>query len=133
VGGLIGRFAGNQTGNELQQARDQTLTTEGRQTLRNNGITLTPGAVSGSVNQIPLNIEEETRYQQLTNRYIDAAISRTAASSEFARMTQVGKQSLMDQAMQAARSRAGIEVLNTIPADEKRRRLSTKSTAPAAA
>jgi hypothetical protein len=133
VGGLIGRFAGNQTGNELQQARDQTLTTEGRQTLRNNGITLTPGAVSGSVNQIPLNIEEETRYQQLTNRYIDAAIARTAASPDFARMTQVGKQSLMDQAMQAARSRAGIEVLNTIPADEKRRRLSTKSTAPAAA
>jgi len=130
VGGLIGRFAGGQTGEALQRARDETLTTEGRQILRSNGITLTPGAVSSSINQIPINIEEETRYQQLANRYIDEAIQRTAASSDFATKTHVGKQSLMDQAMQAARQKAGIEVLNTIPAAEKQRRIRTKSTAP---
>jgi hypothetical protein len=133
VGGLIGRFEGNQTGDALQQARDRTLTADGRQTLRSNGITLTPGAVSGSVNQIPLNLEEETRYQQLTNQYIDAAIQRTAASDDFARSTQLGKQRLMDQAMQRARERAGLEVLHTIDDEEKRRRFRTKSTAPAAA
>jgi len=129
VGGLAGRFVGSQTGDELQQARDQTLTPAGRQILRNNGITLTPGAVSSSVNQIPLKIDEETRYQQLANRYIDEAIARTAASPDFATKTQVGKQSMIDQAMQAARARAGNEVLNTIPAAEKQRRLRTKSTA----
>jgi hypothetical protein len=131
VGGLIGRFAGNQTGDELQQARDRALTTESRQMLRNNGITITPGAVSSSINQIPLKIDEETRYQQLANQYIDEAIQRTAASPDFATKTQVGKQSMMDQAMQAARQKAGIQVLNTIPADEKSRRLKTKSTAAA--
>jgi hypothetical protein len=129
VGGLAGRFVGGQTGEELQQARDQTLTTAGRDILRRNGITVTPGAVSSSVNQIPLKLEEETRYQQLANRYIDEAIQRTAASGDFASKTQVGKQSMIDQAMQGARARAGNEVLNTIPAAEKQRRLRTKSTA----
>jgi len=129
VGGLAGRFVGSQTGDALQQARDQTLTSTSRQILRSNGITITPGAVSASVNQIPLKLDEETRYQQLANRYIDEAIQRTAASSDFATKTQVGKQSMIDQAMQGARAKAGNEVLNTIPADEKRRRLRTKSTA----
>ena len=64
VGGLIGRFAGNQTGNELQQARDNSLSAESRDALRTNGITTTPGPVSSSVNQIPLKLDEETKYQQ---------------------------------------------------------------------
>ena len=133
VGGLIGRFAGNQTGNELQQARDNSLSAESRDALRTNGITTTPGPVSSSVNQIPLKLDEETKYQQLANQYIDQAIRRTTASPDFARMTQVGKQSMMDQAIAAARQKAGIEVLNTIPAAEKSRRLKTKSTAPSGA
>ncbi len=40
---------------------------------------------------------------------------------------------MIDQAVQGARAKAGNEVLNTIPAAEKSRRLKTKSTAPAAA
>ena len=133
IGGLIGRFAGNQTGNELQQARDNSLSAEARQALRSNGITTTPGPVSSSVNQIPLKLDEETQYQQLANQYIDQAIRRTTASPDFATKTQIGKQSMIDQAVQGARAKAGNEVLNTIPAAEKSRRLKTKSTAPAAA
>ena len=101
--------------------------------MRSNGITTTPGPVSSSVNQIPLKLEEETQYQQLANQYIDQAIRRTTASPDFATKTQIGKQSMIDQAVQGARAKAGNEVLNTIPAAEKSRRLKTKSTAPAAA
>ena len=133
AGSVIGRFVRGQTGQELQTARSQVMTPQALQTLRSNGITVTPAPDTSSVNQIPLKLDEETRYQQLTNQYVDQAIARTAASPSFANMTQVGKQSLMSQAISAARQKAGIEVLNTIPAAEKARRLKTKSTAPAVA
>lgn len=130
VGGLVGRFVGNQTGQGMQTARDDGLTVGARTILRQNGITSTPGPVGSSINQIPINLEEETRYQQLANRYIDEAIHKAVQADDWGRLTQQGKDSRMSGLISGARERAGTEVLNTIPAAEKQRRLRTKSTAP---
>jgi hypothetical protein len=125
---LAGRFIGSQTGQGLETALGQTLE-RARQILRDNGITSTPGAVSSSVNQIPLKQDEQTRYQQLANRYVDDAIHRAVLSAHWNRLTPRGKQSRMQQAIDGARARAGLEVLNTVPTAEKQRRLRTHSTA----
>jgi hypothetical protein len=92
VGGLIGRFAGNRTGQDLQDARDQAFSEQTRQILRTNGITTTIGPVGSTVGQIPLTQEEETRYQQLANQYVDDTVRRTAASEGFATRPQISRQ-----------------------------------------
>lgn len=132
AGGLIGRFSGSQTGQGLQAARDVGLTQSAREILRTNGITSTPGPVGSTINQIPIKLDEEARYQRLANRYVDDAIHRAAASSDFARMSPEGKKSLMQGAIDAAKGKAGLEVLSTIPDAEKRRRLTAKTTGASA-
>jgi hypothetical protein len=132
IGGLVSRFSGTQTGQGLQSARDEGLTTSGRQILRDNGITTTPGTVSGAVNGIPLKQDEEAQYQQLFNRYSDDAIHQAVRGADWGRLTQMGKNSRMQNLIDAARTRAGNEVLTGIPAAEKQRRLRAGSSGPAA-
>jgi hypothetical protein len=129
VGGLVGRFAGSQGGQGMQDARDQLLTTGARQILRDNGITTTPSPVTASVNQIPLHFDEQAQYQFLTNHYVDEAIHTAVLAPDWGKLTQVGKESRMKAVIEGARTRAGTEVLNSIPAAEKKQRLKTKAAA----
>lgn len=114
VGGLVSRFVGNQTGQGLQTARGEILTQSARDILRQNGITSTPGPVGSAANGVPLRLEEETRYQQLANRYVDEAIHRAAANPNWTRMPQSGKQALVDELTSAGRERAAQEVIRSI-------------------
>jgi murein DD-endopeptidase MepM/ murein hydrolase activator NlpD len=133
VGGLIGRFAGNRTGQDLQDARDQAFSEQTRQILRTNGITTTIGPVGSTVGQIPLTQEEETRYQQLANQYVDDTVRRTAASEGFATRPQISRQGIMDAAVTGAKARAAAEVVKSIDVDERARRIKAATAAKVAA
>jgi hypothetical protein len=108
----------------LQEARDVMLTPSARDVLRSNGITTTPSAVSSQIRNVPLRQTEETRYQQLANRYIDEAIHRAAAAPNFRAAPQETKQRMMDNAISQARERAAAEIIQSIGGpNEARRRL----------
>lgn len=121
----------NDTGETFRAARDQGLDANATRWLQSQGVNYQPGAVGSDVNNIPLKQAEETRYQQLFNQYASEAIrAQQQNTADWAQLNPTGRDSRVKQLVDNARGRAGLEVLRSIPADERQRRLRTKSTAP---
>jgi phage terminase Nu1 subunit (DNA packaging protein) len=114
----------------MQQARDEGLGSEARQILRVNGVTITPGPVSSTINKVPLRVSEQTKYQQLANKYIDQAIHDVAQREDFKATTQAGKERMLNNVISDARNRAGTEVLRMLPESVLRQRIAAGSSAP---
>jgi conjugative element/phage-associated large polyvalent protein len=131
VGGLAGRFVRGQTGEQLEQARGQTLTPSAREILRQGGVTTyVPAPVSGTLEEIPLRQDEQTRYQQLANRYVDNEIQRMARSAAWARANPARREQMAQDAVAAGHHKAAGEVIHAISPEERRaRRAAAKAAA----
>jgi cell wall-associated NlpC family hydrolase len=130
IGGLVGRFGGSQGGQGAQDARDAILPQSSREILRQNGIDTTPQPVGTTVNRVPLRMEEQTQVQQLANRYTDEAIHTVVQRADFKAQSLEGKARMLKNVMEAARARAGSEVLKTLPEATLRQRILAGSSAP---
>jgi hypothetical protein len=131
VGGLTGRFVRGQTGELLEQARGQTLTPSAREILRQGGVTTyVPAPVSGVIDEIPLRQAEQTRYQQLANRYVDDELHRMAQSAAWARANTARREQMAQDAVAAGHKKAAGEIVHAMTPEERRtRRAAAKAAA----
>lgn len=134
LGGIVGGIVRDQGGEQLRQARDKVLTPSAQKLLADGGVKMTPAAVDEVVGgyKDTLRQAELTKLQQLTNRYVDEAIHRLAASAAWTKANPEYRKQLTEDVIQQAKSRAESELLKSIPLDElQRRRAAAKQTATA--
>jgi hypothetical protein len=122
VGGVLGRFVKGQTGQQIEDAREDKLTPSAREILRAGGVSYAPSQVQREVSGVPLKLTEQAEYQRLANRYVDDAIQRVARSAAWQRYNPTQREELVQSAAAAARERAGVEVLRKLSREERRAR-----------
>lgn len=124
LGGALQALGLRNTGGELgQQARQDLISDDMRRYLQANGVEWTPSSVQAEINKFPLNNDEETRYQQLANKYVDQRLREMQSSGELDGMTSDLKLKYIQRQVDNARKQASADVLDSIPDDEYNRRL----------
>jgi len=120
VGGAVGRFVRGTGGQNWQdvQAPEAMLAPDIRRNLRSLGGSTAyyePSAVPSTYQRVPLRQAEQVQYQRLTNQYLDQYMRRMMTRSGWDRSDTV-REKLISAAMDAARKKAGGEVIRQIRA-----------------
>lgn len=123
VGGLYGRFVKGTTGNRLDKARNNLLSDANKSALKTAGVTLNLAPVGNTVEGVPLLMVEEEKYQTLVNRYTDEAVKKALSVKSWGKLNPDQRTEVVKDLVQAARDRAGAEVLKSIGSPEIKKRL----------
>jgi len=117
VGSGLGRFVRGTGGQSWQDVSrpDQLLQNDIRQRLRDLGSYYEPSAVPSDIQRIPLRRDEQTEYQRLTNQYFDQYLRRAMDMPSFSK-SEAARTALITKSMDAARQKAGAEVVRQLRA-----------------
>lgn len=125
AGGIAGRVVRDSVGQELQTAQDeQNRVPAGiRPLLQEAGVRRDEiTAVPSTLQNIPLTREEQARWQERTNVYIEREVTAASRSPEW-RKRGADQSQLVKDAVTRARQRAEDDVLRRIPASQQQRRI----------
>lgn len=111
------------TGQTGRDARDRLITPSAQRYLQDQGVEYVPSAVQDHVGQVPLLRTEQTRYQQLANRYVDEALQEMRRDNDLAGENSDAKLRIVQQRVDAAKRQAAGEILDGIPDAEVNRRI----------
>lgn len=126
VGGIAGRIVRDTGGQGYQRAIDerQRVPESIRATLEEVGLRREQVVPVGStIQNVPLSRAEQQDWQERTNAYIEDAVDRATRSAAYGRPN-ADRQRVIQDAIAAAKQRAGDEVLRTIPLTERKQRVS---------
>lgn len=124
-GGIAGRIVRDNVGQGLQNSQDEKVRVpEGiRPTLQEVGLRRDQVmSVSSTLQQIPLTRSEQADWQDRTNGYVEDAVDRATRSAAY-RARGADQQKIIQDAISAAKDKAGNEVLRTISPAERRQRI----------
>jgi len=130
IGGLVGRVVRGQGGQELETARQNTLTDSANRALQQAGVNYRPSAVTNQIEGIPLKQDEQRYFQQQANRLTDNEIQKLIRSSRWEKLSRDEKETEIRRAVDDARADAADATLKTIPGSEQRRRMREEANKP---
>ena len=110
-------------GEQGRLARENILTDSAHRYLQGEGVDYVPSPIDAKLEGVPLRRDEETRYQQLANRYTDDTLQQMKQNNELAGLRPDEKLDMVQQRVRLARERAALDVKQSIPRDDWYRRL----------
>jgi acyl-CoA reductase-like NAD-dependent aldehyde dehydrogenase len=123
IGGTLSALGiGSGGGEQLFRAREQTVSGDTLRRLQAAGVEYVPGPTRTEVGNLRLTRDEQTRYQQLTNTYVDENIRRLLQAPSWERMSARAREEAVQRVATAARERATAEMLRSLPIEDVRRR-----------
>lgn len=107
----------------IGQVSRYILTPSAARLIKQAGVEFEPQPVQGEIEGLPLMRAELTRYQQLSNKYLDIVIHKLVALDSWLRASVYKRDLMLREATKDARERAAQETLRSIPRVDLQRRV----------
>src|SRR5262245_7832049 len=122
AGGFVRRIVRGDTGQLLQEARGDRLSSPVRIALAEAGIRYDPSPARGDLGGIPLRRDEQTFFQERLNAHTETALTPLVTSPEWRALDKTRQAEQVMGRVDAARQAAAAETRRRIGADELNRR-----------